>query len=183
VGYGPIQFPADLVTVSHEHEDHNWTEGIPGNPVVVKGGERELKGVKLRTLSTFHDGSKGKERGPNKIFVLELDGLRVCHLGDLGHPLSPEDRARIGPVDVLLIPIGGFYTIDAQTAWEIAKELNPKVIVPMHYRTERCGFPIASVDEFLKGKERVKRIGSTEIELTPDLLPAQPEVWVLEHAL
>lgn len=183
VGYKPIEEPADLVTISHEHDDHNWGEGIPGSPVVVKAGEHKVKGVKGWAIPSFHDESMGRERGPNNIFVIELDGLRVCHLGDLGHPLSPKVKGEIGQVDLLLIPVGGFYTIDAQTAWQVVRELNPKVVIPMHYRTDRCSFPIAEIGEFLKGKERVRRLSGSEVEVTPESLPAQPEIWVLDHAL
>ncbi len=183
VGYKPINTQADVVTVSHQHDDHNDTSAVLGTPEIIEGtGEKEIKGIRFKGISSYHDTSKGKERGENTIYVIELDGLRICHLGDLGEELSEKQIGEIGDVDILLVPVGGFYTIDAKTASSIVDTLKPKVVIPMHYKTEAIGFPIAGVDEFIKGKENVKRIGRSEVDITRENLPAKTEIWVLEHS-
>lgn len=184
VGYKKIEESADIVTVSHEHEDHNCCKDMKGSPEIVKGtGEKAIKGIKISGVPSYHDSSGGSERGENTIFSFEIDGMKVCHLGDLGHLLSDEDSSKIGDVDVLLIPVGGFYTIDAAEATKVVGKLNPKVVVPMHYKTEVLGFDIAGVDNFLADKKNVKRLDSSEIELKKESLPAESEIVVLKHAL
>ncbi len=120
----------------------------------LKGaGSKTLKGISIKGISTFHDPSKGSERGANVIFNLSVDGMQVCHLGDLGHVLSDKEVSEIGPVDILLIPVGGYYTIDHKEATRVAEQIKPKVLIPMHFKTSKCTFPIAPVDDFLKGKK------------------------------
>lgn len=183
VGYKPINTEADIVTVSHDHDDHNDTSTILGSPEIVRGtGKKEAKEIEFTGIPSYHDTSKGRERGPNTIYTFELDGLKICHLGDLGEALSEEQIGEIGEVDILFIPVGGFYTIDARVASSIVETLKPRVVIPMHYKTEVLGFPVAEVDEFLEGKEIAKRIGKSEIEITRENLPSQTEIWVLEHS-
>ncbi len=184
IGYRRIAEEADWVAVTHDHSDHNWTSGLPGTPEIVKGpGERVVKGLSFKGIPTYHDETEGSQRGENTAFVFEVDGVRVCHLGDLGHTLSDEQVSEIGPVDVLMIPVGGLYTVDASAASRVVEQLRPKVVVPMHYKTESCGFPIAKVDSFLEGKERVKRMGASEVEIRKEQLPSETEIIVLQHAL
>jgi len=181
--YKPINEKADIVTVSHEHADHNNIAAVSGNPQVVKTvGVKEVKGIKFKGVATYHDESRGKQRGTNIIFCFTLDGINVCHLGDLGHPLSQEELSQIGQVDVLLIPVGGFYTIDARVANDVCKQLKPKVVIPMHYKTDKCAYPIASAEEFLKGRTPLRRLDSSEVDLEAGKLPAG-ETVVLKHAL
>lgn len=182
VGYEKIYEHADIVLVSHDHDDHNEVSSLPGDPVVFKGaGDHEAKGFKFKGVSTYHDECRGRERGDNTIFVFEADGMRVCHLGDLGHALSEEEIANIGRVDVLFVPVGGLYTIDADQATAVVKALDPKLIVPMHYKTEKLGFDIDGVEKFLEGKERVKKQGSSEMEVLH--LEDESQIVVLEHAM
>jgi L-ascorbate metabolism protein UlaG (beta-lactamase superfamily) len=182
VGYDKITDTPDIVVVSHEHDDHNSVDSVPGNPVVLKGvGEHESKGIKFRGVGTYHDKTSGKERGENTVFVFDVDGLKVCHLGDLGHTIDEGLRSEIGNVDVLLVPVGGFFTIDAAEATQVADVLNPSVVIPMHFKTEKLGFPIAGVDPFLEDKEDVKRLGATELELLT--VEGEKQVIVLDHAL
>ena len=183
--YSEIHELADIVTVSHEHGDHNNTAAVQGNPDVIRGaGTQDVKGVKIKGVSCFHDDSGGEKRGKNTIFCLEVDGIRVCHLGDLGHSLSKKECADLGKVDILLVPVGGNYTIDAKVATEVCGELAPKVIMPMHYRNERCSnFPVAGVDDFLQGKEGVNRMASSEAEFKKEQLPAKTQIIVLQPAL
>ncbi|UCG44130.1 MAG: MBL fold metallo-hydrolase [candidate division WOR-3 bacterium] len=184
LGYGRITETADGVSISHDHPDHSGQDSLPGNPKLVKGtGEHSVGPVSIKGFQTWHDASKGAQRGENTVFTYEIDGLRVCHLGDLGHLLDDKTALDIGQVDVLLVPVGGFYTIDAKQATEVARQLRAKVIIPMHYKTRKLGFDIAGVEGFLSGKVSVRRVGGPEVEIAKDRLPAEPEIWVLEHAL
>ena len=182
--YGEIKESADIVTVSHGHGDHNNVAAVQGNPEVVKEvAPVEIKGIKFNGIPTYHDSAGGKERGNNIIFCFEVDGMRVCHLGDLGHQLGDKEVAELGKVDILLIPVGGFFTIDASVATEVCSKLTPRVIIPMHYKNDRCVFPIAGVDEFLQGKAGVSRLDASETEFKPGELPATAQIIVLKPAL
>ncbi|MBM4323869.1 MAG: MBL fold metallo-hydrolase [Deltaproteobacteria bacterium] len=184
LSYGKINDQADMVLTSHDHADHNDTKSLPGSPQVVKGsGSKTIKGVSIKGISTYHDSSKGSERGANTIFNLQVDGIQVCHLGDLGHLLSDKEVAEIGPVDVLLIPVGGFFTIDAKEATRVAEQIKPKVLIPMHFKTGKCGFSIAPVEDFIKGKPAPKQIGSSETTFDKASLSQKMEIVILEHAL
>ena len=142
---------ADLVLCSHEHSDHNYRQGA-----ALSGRETKLR---VRKLETFHDGKKGALRGPNTIHVLEAEGLRLAHLGDLGHMLSEEQIAALGRVDILLIPVGGYFTIGPDTAAELAEKLRPSITVPMHYRGEGFGYEvIGPVEDFLRRRDKVLRL-------------------------
>ncbi len=180
--YGEIEESADIVTISHSHADHSNVAAVKGNPQVVKG-TTEARGVKIRGIATAHDNSGGRERGSNTIFCFEIDGLNVCHAGDLGHLLTDKQAAAIGKVDILLIPVGGFFTIDARTADRVCEQLKPKITIPMHYKTDKLDFPIASVDEFIKGKSNVTRVNGNEIEIKAGELPASAKIMVLKPAL
>ncbi len=185
VTYDEIKESADIVTVSHEHGDHNNVAAVRGNPEVVRGAvTKEIKGIKFNGILTYHDDAGGSKRGNNIIFCFEVDGIRVCHLGDLGHPLGDKEVAELGKVDILLTPVGGNYTIDAKVATEVGNKLKPKVIIPMHYQNERCpNFPVAGVDDFLKGKANVSRQDTSEVELKKGKLPATTQIIVLPPAL
>jgi len=185
LGYKPIAERADVVTVSHDHhEDHNYTNDIQGDFVVVKSpGQHEVCDLKVAGTACFHDTSGGSERGDNTIMTIEIDGLRICHLGDLGHILSDQEVESVGSVDVLLVPVGGTYTIGPAEADQLVEALRPKVVIPMHFKTSKCSFPLASVDEYTEGKPLVRRPGSTSIELVRSGLPDQTELVVLEPAL
>jgi len=182
LNYGEIKESADIVTVSHEHSDHNNVSAVKGNPEVVRGTAK-AKGIEFRGIPTYHDDAEGQQRGKNTIFCFEVDGIRVCHLGDLGHQLSAQQVAELGRIDILLIPVGGFYTIDAKVAGQLCDRLKPKVIVPMHYKTDRYSGPISNADEFLKGKEGVSRLDASEIEFKQAELPATTQIIVLKPAL
>jgi L-ascorbate metabolism protein UlaG (beta-lactamase superfamily) len=179
--YGGIQETADIVTVSHEHGDHNNVDAVRGNPKVLRAGG-EVKGITIRAIPTAHDATGGSQRGKNTIFCFEVDGINICHCGDLGHALAEEQAKAIGKVDVLMIPVGGFFTIDAKTATKVGERLKPKVIIPMHFKTEKMDYPISGVDEFIKGKSNVTR-GSSEIEFKAGTLPAAMQIIVLKPSL
>ena len=185
LGYGPIDLPADIVTVSHDqHEDHNHTSAVKGDPVITKGpGFDTVKGVEIKRVHTFHDDSGGKERGENYVFCLEADGMRVCHMGDLGHVLSDDQIAEIGRPDVMLLPVGGTFTVGPAEASRVTDQLKPRIVIPMHYKTPKCAFPIEEVAAFLEGKSKVKKIGDSTVEIEQDSLPEPTEILVLEPAL
>ncbi len=184
LSYGKISDQADIVLTSHDHADHNYTQDLPGTPQVVKGsGSKTIKGILVKGVSTYHDPSKGSERGANTIFTIKINRIQLCHLGDLGHSLSDEELADIGPVDILLIPVGGFFTIGPKEATRVAEQIKPRILVPMHFKTEKCGFSIAPVQDFLKGKTNIKRLKASEITFDKESLPHQMEIVVLEHAL
>ncbi len=174
----------DIAVVSHDHPDHNYVQALQGKPQVVRNsGITTVSGIEFKGIPTHHDTSKGKERGTNVIFCFTIDGIKICHLGDLGHPLSAKEIAEIGKVDVLMIPVGGFYTIDAQVATDIVTKLTPRVAIPMHYKTPKCQFPISTVDPFVAGKGNVKKLSTSEIEITRENLPATTEIYVLPFAM
>ena len=183
ISYGSPPDQIDIAVVSHDHPDHNYVQGLKGTPQVVKGpGSHTVSGIVFKGISTFHDTSQGKDRGESTIFCFTVDGIKLCHLGDLGHPLNPKDSAEIGEVDVLMIPVGGFYTIDAGIATEVVNNLKPRLVIPMHFKTEKCDFPITTVDDFTGGKDNVTRLTTSEIELTKDTLPVSTEIQVLAFA-
>ena len=184
LSYGKIKDQADIVLTSHDHVDHNYTQDLPGTPQLVKGsGSKTVKGISMKGISTYHDPSKGSERGANTIFTIRINHIQLCHLGDLGHLLTDKELAEIGPVDILLIPVGGFFTIDPKEANRVAEQLKPRVLIPMHFKTEKCGFSIAPVEDFLKGKTNIKRPKASETTFDKATLPLQMEIVVLEHAL
>jgi L-ascorbate metabolism protein UlaG (beta-lactamase superfamily) len=183
--YAPPSERADIVTVSHDHADHNNVAAVKGNPQVVQGdGSQEAKGIQFKGVASAHDQASGKERGSNTIFCFALDGINVCHLGDLGHDLPEQTVADIGGVDVLLIPVGGNFTIDAAVADRVCQKLAPKVVIPMHFKNDRCpGFPVAGVEDFTRGRQQVKVSADSEVELKKEQLPATTETVVLPPAL
>lgn len=182
LSYGEITESADIVSVSHGHSDHNNVAAVGGNPQVVRGTDR-VKGIEFKGISCCHDEAEGKARGKNTILCFEVDGIRVCHLGDLGHQLSAEQVAEIGVVDILLVPVGGFYTIDAGVATEVCDKLKPRVVIPMHYKTAKCDYPIAGVEQFLQGKKEIKRLDASEVEFKTGELPSRTQIVVLKPAL
>ena len=182
VKYGRIEESADVVTVSHEHDDHNNAAAVKGNPEVLRG-MAEVRGIEFRSISTYHDDAQGQQRGKNTIFCFEVDGIRVCHLGDLGHFLSDSQVAELGRMDVLLIPVGSYFTIDAKAATKICDRLKPGVVIPMHYKTDKLDYPVSGVDGFLQGKENIVRLSAAEVEFKQGELPAQTQIIVLKSAL
>ncbi|MGD8743993.1 MAG: MBL fold metallo-hydrolase [Candidatus Woesebacteria bacterium] len=135
-----LKFPrvkADIVTVSHDHFDHNNTDAVDKvKMVIVRPGEYEVSGVSIIGISTYHDDKKGKKRGSNNVYVLEIDDLRLVHLGDLGHKLSEKQIDAVGTTDILMIPVGGEYTIGPKQAAEVVHSIEPTIVIPMHYKME-----------------------------------------------
>lgn len=172
VGFAMPKVRADAVTVSHRHYDHDNVKAVEGNPVILDREQGyELTGVDINAIRSYHDDKAGALRGENVIFKFRMDGLDVCHLGDLGEECSAELIEAILPVNVLLIPVGGTYTIDAAMAKEYVDRLMPDVVIPMHYRAKGCKLDIEKVDEFLSQFEdeavECEETGE-EIELSRD---------------
>ncbi|MGI5838873.1 MAG: MBL fold metallo-hydrolase [bacterium] len=182
IGYPPPAVRADIVTVSHGHHDHNAVGEVTGSPQVVdKPGETKAGSLKFTGVSTFHDSNGGKDRGPNLVFCIEGDGMRLCHLGDLGHIPDAGQIKAIGKVDILLLPVGGFYTIDAAAAQKVAELLAPGIIIPMHYKTPAIDFPIETAEPFLQKYANVETPDATAVEITPSDLSGETRVIVLDY--
>lgn len=174
----PKDQEADVYLASHQHQDHNY---IPEGGMSFSGpGEYEVKGVIMTGISSFHDNSEGKERGTNTIFHILMDGLNIVHLGDLGQSKLTEEQLQvIGQTDILLIPVGGVYTIESKGASEIASQLEPKIIIPMHYKIEGLKFELEGVDKFLKemGAEGATEV--SKLSITKEKLPEETQVILL----
>ena len=185
VGYPMPKVSADAVTVSHHHNDHDCIENVTGNPVIIdKESSHDLPGVEINSVKSFHDSSRGKKRGENVIFKFRMDGIDVCHLGDLGEKCSPDLIETILPVNVLLIPVGGNYTIDAEMAKEYVDRIMPEIVIPMHYRTKDCELDIDKVDEFLKlfDDEIIEEYEESTLELSRSDLTEETKIVVLRRA-
>ncbi len=204
----PYSLPAgkvDIVFSTHDHFDHNAVNAVPSSVILRAdgkkssfygkkvGAEEEADGrikVKLNdktmiaaTIPSYHDDRGGSARGANGIIRFEVEGLSFVHLGDLGEPLKPNQVEKIKPIDVLFIPVGGFYTINDTTAYEVVQALAPRIVIPMHYRTKALGdlLPINTVDPFLKRFDHIKRENSSTFKVQADHLPAVMTVEVLDY--
>ncbi len=184
---GP-KFPkveAEIVAVTHDHRDHSAVEQVGGEPFVISGpGEYEVKGVEVVGVSSFHDNKKGEERGLNTIYNFKVDKINICHLGDLGQSeLTDAQVEEIGNVDVLLLPVGGHFTIDASEANKIASQLEARIIIPMHFKdAESKVEELSTVDKFLKevGKENLEAVN--KLTITPDKLPEETQVVLMSKS-
>lgn len=180
VGYRMASVTADLVTTSHAHRDHATVSMVSGSPEVInQPGDHEFKGIKIHGTTTFHDAKHGKQRGDNIVFTFKQDDLTICHLGDLGHIPDSRQLVEIGPVDVLFIPVGGLYTISAAEAVQVRNLMNPRLTIPMHYKTPDLVFPIAPVEDFIKNYNRVVKLPFLEISSQEAL--SLPEVVILDR--
>jgi L-ascorbate metabolism protein UlaG (beta-lactamase superfamily) len=188
VGIPLAKQAADIVTISHQHEDHNFLERITGTesrpePLVFDApGEYEAQDVGVVGLPSFHDASQGSERGKNTIFVFQIDGLLVAHLGDLGHTLEEKKIEELGPIDILIIPVGGTFTLSPEQAGKMVAAIGPSVVIPMHYKLpgHAEGFnQLATVEQFLDKAdlETVRR--EDKLRITKDTLPEDTEVVIL----
>jgi len=168
LGYSLGSPKADIVTLSHSHSGHSYIEGIGGAPKKIDGpGEYEMKGVFIIGIATFHDNERGRERGKNTVYLLEIDGMTLCHLGDIGHLPTPRLVEEMSNVDVLFLPVGGVSTIALPTAIEMIKRLNPRIAIPMHYKTPALTMNLEPVDGFLK------QFGIKQVVTQPKLIVNQ----------
>ncbi len=192
IGYPVPDVAADIVTVSHEHADHNNPGLLTGSPVVLRGLmaggadwnaiDHRTKDVRISALPVYHDDVRGRSRGLNSIFIVEIGGLRLAHLSDIGHTLSAETLEDMGRIDILLVPVGGIFSIDGRQAREIMARLRPRITVPIHYKTAvTADWPIEDESTFLVGLENVMRPDALAVSITPETLPARPEVWIMRY--
>ncbi len=183
-GYSIGRPTADIVTVSHDHPGHNNLRAVAGSPRTVRGpGEFEIAGVLIMGIRTYHDREKGQKLGKNTAYVVELDGVRVCHLGDLGHVPTPEQVEELSGVDILLAPVGGGSTIGGAAAAETVSLLEPKLVIPMHYRTPAAKDDLEPLDRFLRemGAPGALEEQQPKLSITKGTLPHETKVQVLEY--
>jgi len=152
IGLKLPKLEADILLVTHEHSDHNNIQAVSGKPFLINGpGEYEIKGIFIQGIPSFHDDSQGQERGRTTIYTVEAEQMCLCHLGDLGQKeLTTDQLERIGDVDVLMVPIGGKYTISAKEAIKVMSQIEPKIIIPMHYKIPKLKTKLAGLNDFLK---------------------------------
>jgi len=181
VGYTLPRVRADIVTVSHNHAGHNYVSGVKDSPKVIDGpGEYEIKGVFITGIATFHDRKKGVQRGCNTVFLLECDGLTICHLGDLGHVPTQDQVEALSDVDILLIPVGGVSTIGAPQAAEVISLLEPRIVIPMHYKTKGLTLKLAPVQQFLQEMGLKKLAAQESLKVTEGTLPEETQIVLLD---
>lgn len=182
VGYNLPSVETDIVTISHNHYDHNFIDCLNGDfEVVSKVGNFYIKDISITGVHTYHDEVEGDKRGSNIVYIFDIDGLRVCHMGDIGHVLTEKQVEMIAHVDVLLIPVGGVYTVDYNDAKTIVEQLNPSIVIPMHYKTQALKFKLNPIDDFLKQFEDINMVSSQVTKITKeDLKPGGKVVYVLK---
>jgi len=166
IGLRVPKLQADILLITHQHHDHNNIKAVSGNPFLIEGpGEYEIKGIFFQGISSFHDDCQGKKRGQNTIYTIEAEEMRVCHLGDLGQKeLTSEQVENIGDIDILMLPVGGVYTINSKESQKIISQIEPKIVIPMHYLLPKLKLKLDGVDVFLK------TMGQKSIEPQPKLL-------------
>lgn len=179
----PKDLSSNVALATHNHDDHNNLEAITDSVLKVTGpGEYEVNGVSMTGVSTFHDKENGSQRGRNTIYNINVDGLNIVHLGDLGHKLSEEQIEEIGATDILLVPVGSVYTIDAKTAADVVSQLEPKIVIPMHYGLPGLKFELEPVENFLKEMGFDSAEPQPKLSITKDKLPDELQVVVLNKS-
>ena len=172
---------ADVVTISHNHPGHDFAEGVRGEPKVINGpGEYEVSNVFITGVPTFHDKRSGRDRGKNTAYIMNIDGLNVCHLGDLGHVPTQTQAEAFGSVDILLIPVGGVSTINASDAAEVVSLFEPQIVIPMHYRVPDLAFKLDTLDKFIKEMGGKEPNQVEMLKVTKDSLPKETQIVLLE---
>jgi len=174
-GLTPPRGQAHIVTISHQHRDHNNVESLSGEPLVVDGpGEYETRGINIKGIFSYHDDEEGKKNGVNTIYIIEVEGIKICHLGDLGQKkLNEEQLQEINGVDILIIPVGGVWTIDGEVAADIISKIEPRIIIPMHYKIPNLSIKLEGVEAFLKEmgvgkKEAVEKLTLKKKDLSQE---------------
>ncbi len=178
---------ADLVLSTHSHPDHNFFKGVigvNGEPFRVSGpGEYEVAGTLIRGINSYHDENKGSERGRNTIYIINVESVNICHMGDFGQKKLTEAQLEdVGDVDILMIPVGGVFTVDGKDAIEIIAQIEPKMVIPMHYKEEALKYELGTLDEFIKQMGLLQVEPVKKITVKKDRLPEELQVVVMERA-
>jgi L-ascorbate metabolism protein UlaG (beta-lactamase superfamily) len=179
-GFVAGKHEVDLLTISHSHPDHAYTRSITADLTLTRPGEYEHRNLLVTGIRTFHDGARGAERGENVIFAVEIDGVHVCHLGDLGHLLTEEQLAELGPIDVLLVPAGGNFTITPAEAAEVVAQISPKIVIPMHFATDGASADLLGPERFLHELAVSEPIRQPKAVVHASSLPEETQVVLLE---
>jgi len=179
-GFVAGKHEVDLLTISHSHSDHAYTRSISADLTLTRPGEYEHRSLLVTGIRTFHDGARGAERGENVIFAVEIDGVHVCHLGDLGHLLTEEQLAELGPIDVLLVPAGGTFTITPAEAAEVVAQISPKIVIPMHFATDGASADLLGPERFLHELAVSEPIRQPKAVVHASSLPEETQVVLLE---
>ena len=181
-GYTIGKPTADVVSLSHAHDDHTYLKAVAGKPIVIDSpGEYEISGAFLTAIPTYHDGEKGGELGKNLVFVIEMEGIKICHLGDLGHVPTADQAEGMTGADVLMIPVGGDSTIDGVKAAEIVPTLDARIIIPMHYKTPVTKGDLESADRFLKEMQSTAVQAQPKLSLSYNTVPSDTQVILLDY--
>jgi len=182
LGYRLGEPTADIVTLSHFHPGHSYIEGVANEPKQIKSpGEYEIGGTLITGIASFHDDNKGAVRGKNTIYIIEIDGITLCHLGDLGHPLDSHLIEEIGDIGILLLPVGEVSTIPVEAAVEIVRQLEPAIVIPMHYKTKAFTGKLSPVDKFLDNMRIRELEAKPKLSITSSSLPSSTQTVVLNH--
>ena len=181
-GYAIGKPTADIVTISHRHDNHSYVKTVAGTPTVLEGpGEYEISDAFITGIATYHDGSKGMDHGPNVAFVLEMEGMKLCHLGDLGHAPSAEQAEEMTGADILFVPIGGNTTLDGVKAAEVVALLEARLVVPMHYKTPAFKGELETPERFLKEMGATAHEPQAKLSVTRTQLPTDVQVVLLDY--
>ncbi|MEA4925175.1 MAG: MBL fold metallo-hydrolase [Syntrophomonadaceae bacterium] len=180
LGYPVTPLAADIAIISHQHWDHNAVEILTGQPqVIMEPGAHKVGGITITGLNCWHDANGGRERGLNTAYKISAEGLEVVHLGDLGHTLDSRQVAELGQVDVLMVPVGGRYTIDAEQAVKVVKDLQPRIAIPMHFGTPHLSFALAPVEKFISYYDTA--VKKAFLEVTPETLGNDLRIILLDY--
>lgn len=182
-GYVYDAVKTDIVLITHTHFDHYYLDGLEGSlKVISASGKFELGGIKAMGFDTWHDDKGGQERGSNIVYVWEQAGMKLGHLGDLGHPPAHDLVKRLLKLDILMVPVGGVFTIDAEQAARLIRDLEPRIVLPMHYGTPDGTVAVRPLDEFARAyKGPIREVAERPVEIARDSVPSSTEVWVLPY--
>ncbi len=179
IGISPPKVKADVILVTHDHFDHNQTRVVEKEGSIVVRGSKRIEGIEIEAIKAYHDKEKGSKRGEINMYKVNYDFISFLHVGDLGHMLDDETIKRIGKIDMLFVPVGGVFTIDAGEAYELSKKIDAKIIVPMHYKIEGLSLPIDRLEKFIEvSKDIPVRYVANEIEIEKEDIPKEKEMWV-----
>jgi L-ascorbate metabolism protein UlaG (beta-lactamase superfamily) len=179
IGIHAPNVTGDIILVSHDHYDHNSVKSVEKewSKVITDTRKRNISNVEIKGIESFHDECCGEKRGSNIIYKFTMENITFCHMGDLGHDLDEDTVQKIGDVDILFIPIGGTFTLDAKQAWRIIKKVKPRIAVPMHYKIGGLSLPITGIEPFLEESNyEILKVGN-EIDIEKEDLPEEPEIW------